>query len=444
VALGIGEERDGHLRELRYWEERLPAELVCLVEDCLRIVGADVERDVAVAVGRLADAAANTASCFSTVAYGMSPGTFSVFQPKSRRIGQVRPICKEPGVSFRAKLFVGIGGLALAGACAGSSSADGDGLVGGLAYVVASADYGDAPTDIYVTSVDGKERNVTRSGSAWNPAWSPDGRKIAFNSTSGQLDSQIAVINADGTGRRRLTRSARPLGDHSWLGAWSPDGRRIVYQRSVTGNPGALEIYVMNSDGSRKRRLTRNRLDEYGPLWSPNRKRIAFERVTRAGSDIYVVSPDGRSPRRLTRTADNELVGWSPDGRQILFVRSFSGADAGPASGIYVMNSDGTRRRRVLRTDPEEDVRVAGWSSDGELILAYYEGVYVVSVATGRVQQLTRDENDWDATWSPDGQRIAFVRRGSIWVVNRDGTQIHQVTHPQGDARHRSPAWSPR
>ena len=84
MPFGVGEERDRDLGQLGHRQDRLAAELLGLVERCLRIVGADVERDVTVPVRRLTDAAAPMPpSSFSTIAYGMSPGILFVFQPKS-------------------------------------------------------------------------------------------------------------------------------------------------------------------------------------------------------------------------------------------------------------------------------------------------------------------------------------------------------------------------
>ena len=81
------------------------------------------------------------------------------------------------------------------------------------------------------------------------PAWSPDGRKIAFDGTTRDGKSEIYVINADGSGKRRLTRTA----GQEFGPAWSPDGRKIAFSRGPNGHQ---QVYVMNADGSGQRRLT--------------------------------------------------------------------------------------------------------------------------------------------------------------------------------------------
>ena len=79
-----------------------------------------------------------------------------------------------------------------------------------------------------------------------DPAWSPDGRRIAFRSIGiGRVNSDLYVVNADGSGLRRLTRNAAKL---RWF-AWSPDGRTIAFLRNG-------EVYIVKADGSGERRLT--------------------------------------------------------------------------------------------------------------------------------------------------------------------------------------------
>jgi len=190
-----------------------------------------------------------------------------------------------------------------------------------------------------------------------NAAWSPDGRRMAFlRYRTGGLGSKYSIwaMNVDGTGLRRLTNGNR---DHD--PAWSPDGMTIAFARNY---PEA--IWLMNADGSDQRQLTTPRQDtdsgdeeDFGPDWSPNSKWIAFSRVhephmgrtggTRYRIDIYVIGTDGTGLRRLTRLAGmNSWPAWSPDGRRIVFESDRSHEDL---SDIYVMNGDGTRQTRLTK-----------------------------------------------------------------------------------------------
>ena len=155
-----------------------------------------------------------------------------------------------------------------------------------------------------------------------------DGRqwKILFDSGR-EGNPGIYVMNPDGS-NPRFGVSENP--------AWSPDGTRIAFDRNG-------DIYVMDPDGSNLRRLTR---ESSHPMWSPDGKRIGFMSRRDGNMEVYVMDADGAHVRKLTNTPVGRSVApdWSPDGRKIVFVSERDGN-----MEIYVMNVDGTNLRNLTR-----------------------------------------------------------------------------------------------
>ena len=129
-------------------------------------------------------------------------------------------------------------------------------------------------------------------------------------------------MNADGTGVLRLTRSPR-----DYPGSWSPDGRKLVYGSAnlAVGDKG--EIYVMNADWSGKRRLTQDAEFDCCPSWSPDGRKILFTSARDGNDEIYVMNADGSGQRAISPSPSTQELGadWSPDGRTIAFASDRGG-----------------------------------------------------------------------------------------------------------------------
>jgi Tol biopolymer transport system component len=207
--------------------------------------------------------------------------------------------------------------------------------------------------NIWVMNPDGSGRRQLTSDFGMSPAWSPDGRRLAFTGVGG-----IWVMRADGTGRRFLRAGEEP--------AWSPDG----YQIAFTASDG---IWLMRADGSGARRLTSVAGDRQ-PAWSPDGARIAFRR----GNNVHTINLRTRVARQLTRFSDDPPPGvvsyyaaspaWSPSGGRIAFAIGATGP-CFDRYAIATINADGTRQRTVV--DYFGWLRIPGisWSPDGRRIL---------------------------------------------------------------------------
>ncbi|HEY7692011.1 MAG TPA: hypothetical protein VH816_06670 [Gaiellaceae bacterium] len=217
------------------------------------------------------------------------------------------------------------------------------------------------------------------------PAWSPDGRKIAFSSARDGT-AHIFVMNADGSGTIRVTDTSKADQQPSWSG----DGKRIVFSRE-----GAL--FEAPAAGGPARRAVRGLGNAEDPAVSPDGKLIAYD-YRKPGfetREIWVANADGTGARQVTRlNATSGIPAWSPDGRTLAFQSNLRDG----RYEIYTIRLDGTRLRKMT-TSPLDVIQPA-WAD--ATTIGYSRDGAIWTVSAGKQTQLTSGkDNDSRPAWRP-------------------------------------------
>ena len=249
--------------------------------------------------------------------------------------------------------------------------------------------------EVYFADYDGfnvRRITITRTLNN-NPAWSPNGRAIAYTAWRPYMDVIVSHIYEG----RLETPGSGTVDVQNWLPAWSPDGLKLAFTSSRDGQP---EVYIMDSDGSNVRRLTNHPGIDTSPTWSPQGHQIAFVSDRSGSPQVYVVGLSGTGLRRITFESYCDRPTWSP----------------APYNEIAYSS----------QTGPGHDIKV-------------------VDLATNEVRQLTFGLGTNESpSYSPNGRHIAFSStRGSgnkqIWVVGRDGRGLRRIT---STGNNEMPSWS--
>lgn len=276
-------------------------------------------------------------------------------------------------------------------------------------------------------TVGSKPRPLFAGRTVREPTWSPDCARIAYVDDEGAL----STVKLDGTHATRLTAGRRGYGGAD-SPAWSPDGKQIAFvryaKRSAHGDP-VVHLFVIGADGRGERQLTDGDVRDDAPTWSPDSKRIVFSRHNletdpRAYQyntrDEYLVTidADGRDELALTRGGTIEQEpSWSPDGEFIAYSSD---------SDLWVMRPDGTYPRPVAV--PNSSAAGYSWSPDGKNIayigFRFVDGnrrvEYTVATtnldgsALGNAAVYTGSLDSFTVArtprWAPDGRSILFER----------------------------------
>ncbi len=295
--------------------------------------------------------------------------------------------------------------------------------------------HNDTQRDIYVANADGSGvvQLTNDVNSDYDPAWSPDGTKIAYAHETTKTQTQggtfdIYVMDADGSNVTRvttddITNESRPT--------WSPDGSKIAFEKWTANGE---EIYTMNADGSGIVQLTNNSVDDSHPAWSPDGSKIAFVSYRYSNYEIYVMNADGSSQTRLTNDAGwDDWPDWSPDGKKIVFATNRSNSNF----EIYSMNADGSSQTRLTNDSAYDSL--PRYSPDGsKIIFSSNRGsdydIYVMNTDGSNVQQVIGlSGSDDEPDWQPGPLRYYFT-----WYDNTGGDAWLLMANPASAQVNRS------